>query len=244
MESNKFIKAFWYSSNNFGDALNYYLLSKLSGKEVIHASTNEPHLMAIGSILTSANKNSTVWGAGIANKEDSVSPEAKTIAVRGKLSRESCVRAGHINEIFLGDPALLMPEFYSPKIEKKYPVGIIPHWVELEKCINYFGDTSEVKIINPFRDIFSFVDLVLSCEQIFSSSLHGLIIADAYKVPNKWVSFGENIGGDGTKFHDYYSNTGFETFPTLININHLPHDITFIQDNSQAAAQLKSCFPI
>jgi pyruvyltransferase len=45
-----------------------------------------------------------------------------------------------------------------------------------------------------------------SCEYIFSESLHGLIIADAYGIKNAWIKMGGDVG-DGFKYRDYYSTT-------------------------------------
>ena len=42
--------------------------------------------------------------------------------------------------------------------------------------------------------------------KIVSSSLHGLIVSDAYKIPNVWIQFYNNIRGDNTKFYDYFKS--------------------------------------
>ena len=39
-----------------------------------------------------------------------------------------------------------------------------------------------------------------------SSSLHGLIISDAYNIPNKWIKYDNRINGDDTKFYDYFKS--------------------------------------
>ena len=61
-------------------------------------------------------------------------------------------------------------------------------------------------IINPkqFSQWHSFIDSICSCEAIISSSLHGIIIADAYETPNVWISLDENHPDDNFKFKDYY----------------------------------------
>jgi pyruvyltransferase len=51
----------------------------------------------------------------------------------------------------------------------------------------------------------NFIDQILSCEAILSSSLHGLIVSDAYHVPNLWVSFKEATAPYANfKYEDYY----------------------------------------
>lgn len=205
MVLNNIVKAFWYMSNNFGDNLNYYLINKISGDKnpVYTENRKEKHFIVCGSILTEANNFSTVWGAGCANHSDIINSSAKIISVRGELSKNKCEQKPEI----IGDPALLMPLFYDPQIEKKHKTGIIPHWKDMEKASLM---NKEYLIINPLKPALDVINDILSCERIISSSLHGLILSDAYMVPNRWVDFGTEIGGDGFKFEDYYSSTSME----------------------------------
>mgnify|MGYP007117021097 FL=1 len=48
---------------------------------------------------------------------------------------------------------------------------------------------------------------MLSCAQVLSSSLHGLIISDALDVPNRRMIISDNIRSS-LKFADYYSAFG------------------------------------
>ena len=185
-------------SNNFGDNLNYYLIKKLSGKEPVYCDDRtQKHVIVCGSILTEANDNSTLWGPGMANYDDYITCKPDIRMVRGKLSAD---KLGV--ECAIGDPCLLMPQLYAPMIMKERKVGIIPHWKDVEGLID-----TEHYLINPLKPAFEVIDDILSCEQIISSSLHGLILSDAYGVPNRWIHTGTPIGGDGFKFYDYYSTT-------------------------------------
>lgn len=195
----EYVNAFWYMSNNFGDNLNYYLIKKLSGKEPVYCDdrANQKHVIVCGSILTECNDNSTIWGAGMANYTDSISSTPEIRMVRGKLTAEKL----GIN-CPVGDPCVLMPRKYNPMATKKYRIGIIPHWKDTVNVLEmgYY-------IINPLKPALEVIDDIVSCEKVISSSLHGLILSDAYNVPNRWLDTGTPIGGDGFKFDDYYSTT-------------------------------------
>ena len=72
----------------------------------------------------------------------------------------------------------------------------------------------EFVLINPTWLWTKVVDYICSCKIILSSSLHGLIISDAYKIPNIWLN--EYSLNEGTfKFKDYFQSQNRE----LINIH-------------------------
>ena len=241
MESNKYIRAFWYISNNFGDNLNHYLIKKLSGKDVVYAHDrdNLKHYICIGSILSESNKHTTVWGAGFGSNTSELNKESKVISVRGEISANKISQSVSI----IGDPALLMPLIYKPKTGKKHRIGIIPHFLNYGHVLNVLSE--EYHIIDPFLPVEDFVNEVNMCECVFSSGLHGLIIADAYKIPNCWVDFGCEIGGDGIKFSDYYTSTktGYK-FNKIRYDNSTIFDISMCQVNEyklELSHLLNSC---
>lgn len=197
------IRAWWYLSNNFGDSLNEYLIRRLSVREIVASvDKSEPHFIVCGSILSEANKNSIVWGAGFSwehHKQSDLYGCENVIAVRGDLSAE---RTG-IDVVAVGDPALLMPMFYDIPEDKVYEISIIPHWTNIEKAVESFP---EHNIISPLLPIEKFIAEVKKSKYVFSESLHGLIISDAYGVENTWIDLGAEVG-DKFKYKDYYSST-------------------------------------
>ena len=88
-------------------------------------------------------------------------------------------------------------------------------------------------IINPkqFYKWNSFIDDICSCEAIVSSSLHGIIIADAYEIPNVWISLDENHPDDNFKFKDYYLSVNKDISKPL-NFDTITSEV--IQDHLQS----------
>ena len=113
-----------------------------------------------------------------------------------------------------GDPALLLPLHYYPNIERKYKYGIIPHFNSLgDRVLNKFKNNENIKIINfrQYKSCHSVIDEMLSCEFIFSESLHGLIISEAYNIPSKWIDISlEKREKSSFKFHDYFLSQGYD----------------------------------
>ena len=72
-------------------------------------------------------------------------------------------------------------------------------------------------MIDVFSETVEFIQQVSQCEMILSSSLHGLITADALKIPNRWIKLSDKIRGNDYKFADYYSAFGLKN----IRPNHL-----------------------
>ena len=207
---------------NWGDYINLVLAELISGKKALpYLFTNsESTISMVGSILPWAiDSNTIVWGSGCLNSNDplwkTVSKPKKVLAVRGPLTRKVLLDNGIDCPEVYGDPALLFPRYYNPVIEKKYRYGIILHVSTSlsdslkAKLISTYGDN--ILFINPkkFRKWQNVIDDILSCENIISSSLHGIIIADAYKIPNVWVSLTNSEHPDNNfKFKDYFLSVG------------------------------------
>ncbi len=202
--------------DNYGDILAPFLANKLSGKKVVkveHPMIRRykwfiKHYLTVGSIICAASKNSIVWGSGIIKQNENVRA-AKFLAVRGPRTRKRLLELGYkVPEIY-GDPALLLPDFIPNNIEKKYDLGIIPHYVDYEIVKEKFKSNSNIKVINLItNDIVKTTNEILSCKKIISSSLHGVIVSHAYQIPALWVKFSNKLSGDNIKFYDYFESVG------------------------------------
>ena len=203
-------------NNNWGDDINFYFLQKLFDKKLVdYQETGRENYTFIGSILTSnfIDSNSIVWGAGIQipNTKWDESPK-KVCAVRGPLTREFLLKKGIECPEIYGDPSLLLPYYYYPIVEKKYKIGLIPHWSSLNSSIvKSFSQKKGVHVIkmSGYNNWLQVIDEILSCDYIISESLHGIIMAEAYGVPNLWVDITlKNIFD--IKFHDFFQSIGLD----------------------------------
>ena len=163
----------------------------------------------IGSILQRCTNHSIIWGSGLISDQAKCEQiPKKVLAVRGPMTREKLLEQGIECPEIYGDPALLLPEIYPNPVEKKkYALGIIPHYKDKNDRYlkNDFLNHPEIKIIdiqnaNPLK----VVDDMLSCERILSSSLHGIILGDAYHIPSIWVEFERPYEDGHFKYQDYF----------------------------------------
>jgi hypothetical protein len=153
-----------------------------------------------------------VWGSGIINANQQVK-RATFLAVRGPETRNCLLKQGYeVPEIY-GDPGLVMPRFFNPKVEQTHDLGIIPHYVDYDRVKDQFKDDASVIVIDLMTtDIEVTTKTILRCKRIVSSSLHGLIIPHAYGIPAVWYRFSDKLFGDNIKFKDYFRSVGITPY--------------------------------
>jgi hypothetical protein len=256
--SNK-LRLYWSSSlkagrKNFGDWLSPLLCQHLSGREVIHTPPNQCDLVAIGSILQRVkhhfwNRRIHVWGTGFIAEQEPVKARHHYHAVRGK---ETARLVKGIEVEAFGDPGLLV-DLLLPNhkdITKRYKVGIIPHYKDqtnpaVKSIVESLGN---VKVLDVFSETYQLLHQIASCESILSSSMHGLIAADAFNIPNAWIKLSDSVRGEDFKFRDYYSV--FDIDPVPLSPMDIDPDIIkklineYRRDNiSQIKQSLLDAFP-
>lgn len=237
---------FWWNTHpNIGDFASYYLMSRITNKNITRKDPNmglkevlkclviyiirrkgqtkmseylfpwQKVIFSIGSILEGATKNTIVWGTGA--RESTSIIKAKDIrAVRGKLTKELISN----KDVALGDPALLLPLVYSPKeTKKKWIVSIIPHFSEYDFFKMNYSKRYNILDIRS-NDVEKFIDDIVASEFILSSSLHGIIIAQAYGIPALWIKHGYIYSSD-FKFHDYFSSVAIPLYSGFQDIDNI-----------------------
>ncbi len=212
------VSCYWYRGTkpNVGDETAPYLLKKIIGLSPQIRQWEAPCdpttmsstvLLSVGSVLRLCGPNTVVWGSGIRNIDQPVKKALKFCAVRGPLTRRRLLQLGYDCPETYGDPALLLPRFYHPAVNKRYVLGVIPHQHDYLFLSKLYGRDRNILIINvTTNDVESIVRQVLSCHCTISSTLHGLIISVAYGIPTRWLRCSNKIMGDGTKFYDFFAS--------------------------------------
>jgi pyruvyltransferase len=212
------------SSEDIGTLVLPYLLKKCLGQElekVTERPSRKAHFLLGDNAFRDPSPESIIWGAGLLEfnqkERDKKAPLPKKIlSVKGPLTRDHLLNQSVACPEIYGDPALLLPRFYQPKVEKKYSVGIVAHHLDYDKIKRIYRGT-DVHVISPLtKDIERVIDEINKCEKILSSSLHGIVIAHAYEIPATLVTFSQKKGHENKfKYKDYFSSLGMPRFESL-----------------------------
>lgn len=203
---------------NFGDYLSPLLVEMLASKPVVYTPIDRAEMMAIGSILPRERKAKRfflphrlhIWGSGTDAPGLSFSSRHHYHALRGTKSREQVL--GLQATPALGDPGLLAEHWWAGRAKpaKSYRVGIIPHYVDRQHpAVIQAAKIPGVMLIDVFWPVEDVLRAILACEFVLSSSMHGLIVADSFEVPNRRLRLSSGLISD-FKFIDYYSAFSME----------------------------------
>lgn len=197
---------------NFGDYISLKLIERIVQRPVrfyVKKTKNpEQKMLAIGSILYFANEGDLIWGSGLnglkTKKEDYSFTHLDVRAVRGPITRRFLMENFHIDcPPIYGDPALLFPYFF-PEFKKKEPPQndyiVIPHYRERK----LFPKT-DPHVVHPTEPWDQVIEKILDSKFVISSSLHGIIIAESYGIPARWLRVSEIE--PMLKYKDYYLGT-------------------------------------
>jgi pyruvyltransferase len=215
----------WPVTANFGDALSPWLFQQITGKETLQNAGEIPTYIAVGSILNRVRNQTIVWGPGSFGPEPprQINNRATYHAVRGPLTRSRVLdRGGKCPRIY-GDPALLTPVFHKTKDEKTHEIGLVLRWSDKDWLKRPVGDG--VRLIDlGTDDVESVLDDMLACKRIITSSLHGLVIADAYDIPSAWL-YSDSPKGREFKFYDYFLSVGKVRHSTHADLSTMPLEL-------------------
>ena len=199
---------------NIGDMLSpvvvKYMIEVLRLPERTSATK---HLYAIGSIIDGGYQDATVWGSGVLKGERKwwwrFFRKLDIRCVRGPETQKVLQNNGYNCPEIYGDPAILMPRIYPAPlhITKEYEYRVVRHYV--------YDQNSENSLSPITSDWKAFIHEILKSKLIISSSLHGIILAEAYGIPAILLKEQDmNL----FKYRDYYFSTERYEFPIATSV--------------------------
>ena len=201
---------YWNFSDNVGDRLapviTEWMLKRL-GLGLAEPVAHPCHLLTLGSILGLGIFDAVVWGSGV-NTFEHVGRIARQKdwrrldirAVRGPLTAQVLREHGYVCPQVYGDPAVLLPLLY-PIVHPARKCGAlrIGHYTRK-------AESGEEWLSVRTGDWRTFLDKLSGAEVVYSSSLHGIILAESYGIPAIFVR--EGMETELMKYYDWYFATG------------------------------------
>lgn len=199
--------------NNIGDRSNPIAVQFATGRSTFWTPPAiRPSLLGIGAILHWATGKSHVWGTGMTAPDlGSGGLRAERVwALRGKLTHANLARQlGGLRDVPLGDPGYLVGRCVAALMPARAPIhrlGIVPHFRDRNHpAIVHLRRQDGVVVLEGWEPDPTFFEQMMACEAIASSSLHGLIFAEAVGIPNTWVDFASEGATSTFKYHDWFS---------------------------------------
>ncbi len=200
---------------NLGDSLGEVIIAFLldqKGIDIDKPISRTKHLYCVGTNIQGAYQSATVWGSGIYPPQNKKAEffqkhcgrKLDIRAVRGPLTRKVVLQYGHICPEVYGDPAIVLPMIYNPVVPKVRERLVIPQFIGEVQFRESHPD--EYLISMNTNDYKSVINGILASEIVYTSSLHGIILAEAYGVPA--VFFRGLPKYKDFKYLDYYYSTG------------------------------------
>jgi succinoglycan biosynthesis protein ExoV len=213
---------YWESQHgNFGDDLNLWLWDfLLPGFREVHPDVL---LVGVGTVLNSAllpkegRKLVLGSGFGYGSPPDMRDRDLWDIrCVRGPLTAE---KVGVREELGIVDPAVMvadMPDFTDQP--KRYKRAFVPHWESAVAGLwPAVCKAAGLDYIDPRGEAKAVIRKIAQSELIVAESMHGAILADAFRVP--WVAVSTSANINSFKWRDWAATLGVEHSPRRIPIS-------------------------
>ncbi|WP_309081082.1 polysaccharide pyruvyl transferase family protein [Zhihengliuella sp.] len=194
--------------NNFGDLLGPRLVERMLASRSLDPgeSVGSERLFTVGSVMHEVAPGDHVWGSGVNGKElarDYSVAGARIHAVRGELTKSFLEARGASVPAVFGDPGILTARYF-PSTSLGAPLFRADYTV-VPNLHDYRSMAGSPNVLNPRAPLLECLATIANSRFVVGSSLHGLIVAEAYGVPaRRMVASTE----PDFKYDDYYSGTG------------------------------------
>lgn len=211
------VAQYWYRAEpNVGDALSpVFVCASLGQRSQWVSSGFKGKVLGLGSIIHRIQAGDVVAGSGAIRPDHVELPKGAAVAwVRGPLTRR-CLGPRNVPELY-GDPGLLLRDVIcciDPGLEAKVPgsnrIGVVAHYVD-QGLVSAAAAHEDVVLLDVRAAPAEFLDALRRCRAVLSSSLHGIIFAEALGIPALWLIPHADMSGGRFKFDDYYLGTNRE----------------------------------
>jgi len=205
----------WKAEPNFGDAISPLIVAHVSGRAVVHCGAHGADLFALGSMMQVVKRSHkvprsdgaplVVWGTGLLHPVfgHGFLDNIEVALLRGPVTA-ALLKLEHRR---FGDPGLLIHQALPFEGARGDRIGIVPHYTRMEdpELLAFAASDPAYLLIDPRGDAAQVCLQIAACAHVFASSLHGLIVADAYGVPNSWIT---PDGQSWLKYLDYAASVG------------------------------------
>jgi succinoglycan biosynthesis protein ExoV len=188
--------------NNFGDELNTILWPSLLPGFFDEDPTIR--FLGIGSVLDQRHPSDAiklVAGSGYGGYERKPQLDSRWIIhwVRGP---RSAAVLGLPAELGLGDPAVLLPATLGLSLPGGNAIGFMPHFESAARgAWGQAAAQAGMQLIDPRDDPMTVLQAIGQCKLLLSEALHGVIVADALRVP--WVPVRPLVRVHRAKWQDW-----------------------------------------
>lgn len=218
VEHNSLPSYWWDMRPNFGDLIGPRIVQNLTGRPV-HNTYGQPGagsaIVTVGSIIDVVRRSDMhIWGTGLMHspspqKVKELSTKSWTIhAVRGQRTRSALQdRLGWQVPDVVGDPGLLFPLVHSANTSSRPDnVSVVPHYSHKGLVTRDLVESQDCNFVDVERAPEQVADDIASSKLVISTSLHGIILAQAYQVPWVWLRISDrHLAGNDFKFDDFIS---------------------------------------
>lgn len=239
----------YWRSQNFGDMLSPYIVSKLSGLKIQYKKENvsfrrdakkiikvmlrgsfseikemcffwQHTIVAVGSVLNLSNSKSKIWGAGFMS-ESQYFFGGEVFALRGPYShRKICANGIRLDRCVYGDPALLLPLIYTPKDNRNRSSNRI-------SIIPHWTEVEYFKGI--YKDTYNIIDVrTTDIEHVIDEIINNKYVLStslhgiivAHAYEVPCLWIKRGyIHTDGIKFKDYFSSVNISVYDGFTNLD-------------------------
>lgn len=207
---------------NFGDLLGPAVVSALTpvGFELGALSASR-RLVTVGSIMHFVREGDLVWGTGVNGFAigEPHTVKADFRAVRGPESAQVMRSQGADIPDVYGDPGILVgrafPDLKSVKLDKE--VSLVAHMNDID-ALRDDANSLGMNLVHPCQPLMTVLRSIAASETVVSTSLHGVIVAEALGKRVIWLSSSTE---PEFKYRDYFLGTDRQVPRPVLSLDHI-----------------------